>query len=109
MLLSSGISQHSLTLDTRHLSHTPLEGRSVRHIIVYISKDFLPAMVDIMTKIGDKINFKYHIHMYQEIFLSVNFCENGDFNNFVKKYFVNDPRGQHKRCDMAILLQNLIS
>ena len=61
MLLNSGISQHSLTLDTRHLSHTPLEGRSVRHIIVYISKDFLPAMVDIMTKIGDKINFKYHI------------------------------------------------
>ena len=34
---------------------------------------------------------------------------NGDFNNFVKKIFMNDPRGQHKRYSMAILLQNLIS
>ena len=34
---------------------------------------------------------------------------NGDFNNFVKKIFRNDPRGQHKRYSMAILSQNLIS
>ena len=35
-------------------------------------------------------------------FASLNFCENGDFNNFTKNIFVNDPRGQHKRRGMAI-------
>ena len=35
--------------------------------------------------------------VYQEIFASLNFRENGDCNNFA-----NDPRGQHKRCGMAI-------
>ena len=33
----------------------------------------------------------------------MNFCENGDFNNyFVKNIFANDLRGQHKRRGMAI-------
>ena len=36
----------------------------------------------------------------------LNFHENGDFNNFTKIIFAC---GQHKRCGMAILLQNLIS
>ena len=47
--------------------------------------------------------------VYQEIFASLNFRKNGDFNNFMKNVFVNDPRGQHKRCGMVILLRNLIS
>ena len=38
-----------------------------------------------------------------------NFRENGDFNNFAKNIFVNEPYEQHKRCGMAILSQNLIS
>ena len=38
--------------------------------------------------------------------MSLNFHENGDFNNFTKIIFAC---GQHKRCGMAILLQNLIS
>ena len=46
--------------------------------------------------------------VYQEFFASLHFCENGDFNIIVKNIFTNDPRGQHKRCGMAILLQNLI-
>ena len=41
--------------------------------------------------------------------MSLNFYENGNFNNFVKNIFANDQRGQHKRCGMAILSQNLIS
>ena len=41
--------------------------------------------------------------IYQEIFMSLNFYKNGDFNNLAKKIFTNDPRGQHKRCSMAIL------
>ena len=32
----------------------------------------------------------------------LNFRENGDFNNFVKNIFMNDPCGQHKRRGMAI-------
>ena len=46
---------------------------------------------------------------YRQIFVSLNFRENGNFNNFTKNIFANDPRGQHKRCGMAILLRNLIS
>ena len=38
-----------------------------------------------------------------------NFRENGNFNNFSKNIFANDPRGQHKRCGMVILPRNLIS
>ena len=41
--------------------------------------------------------------------MSPNFYENGNFNNFVKNIFANDPRGQHKKCGMAILSQNFIS
>ena len=35
--------------------------------------------------------------LYWEIFASLNFRENGNFNNFA-----NDLCGQHKRCGMAI-------
>ena len=35
-------------------------------------------------------------------FVSQNFHEYDDFNNFTKNIFANDPRGQHKRCGMAI-------
>ena len=43
--------------------------------------------------------------IYQEIFALLNFCENGDFNNFVNNIFANDTRGQHKRCGMAIFCE----
>ena len=49
------------------------------------------------------------ITVYREIFASLNFPKNGNFNNFVKNIFANDPHGQHKRCGMVILLRNLIS
>ena len=39
---------------------------------------------------------------------SLNFCKNGNFNNFTKNIFANDPCGQHKRCGMAILSRILI-
>ena len=39
---------------------------------------------------------------YWEIFASLNFCKNGNFNNFTKNIFMNDPRGQHKKCGIAI-------
>ena len=34
--------------------------------------------------------------------MSLNFCENGNFNNFVKNNFTNDPREQHKRRGIVI-------
>ena len=37
-----------------------------------------------------------------------NFHKNGDFNNFAENIFANNPRRQHRRCGMAILLRNLI-
>ena len=37
------------------------------------------------------------------IFALLNFHENGDFNNFTKNIFANDPCGQHKRCGTALL------
>ena len=37
----------------------------------------------------------------QEIFLLLKFSENGNFNYFVEKVFVNLPHGQYKRCGMA--------
>ena len=38
--------------------------------------------------------FKYHI--------PGNFCENGNFNNFTKNIFANDPCVQYKRHGIAI-------
>ena len=40
--------------------------------------------------------------LYGEIFASLNFYEKGNFNNFAKNVFANDPRGQHKRRGMAV-------
>ena len=40
--------------------------------------------------------------------MSLNFHKNGNFTNFAKNIFANDPCGQHKRCGMAILLRNLV-
>ena len=39
-----------------------------------------------------------------EIYPSLNFRENGNFKYSAKNTFMNDPRGQHKRCGMAKLL-----
>ena len=38
-----------------------------------------------------KHHSKYTV--YQEIFVSLNFPENVNFNNFTKSIFANDPRG----------------
>ena len=47
--------------------------------------------------------FKLLIYRILGNFSVAKFRKNDDFNNFA-----NDPRGQHKRCGMAILTQNLI-
>ena len=40
--------------------------------------------------------------IYRENFALLNFYENGNFNNFAKNIFTNDPHGQHKRRGMAV-------
>ena len=47
--------------------------------------------------------------LYTGKFSHHKFSQNGNFNNFVKNIFANDPCGQHKRRGMAVLSQNLIS
>ena len=47
--------------------------------------------------------------IYREIFASLNFYENGNFNNFAKNIFTNDPHGQHKKAWHGSILQNFIS
>ena len=47
--------------------------------------------------------FKLPIYSILGNFSIAKFHKNDDFNNSA-----NDPRGQHKRCGMAILTQNLI-
>ena len=48
-------------------------------------------------------SFKLLIYRILENSSVAKFRKNDDFNNSA-----NDPRGQHKRCGMAILTQNLI-
>ena len=56
---------------------------------------FLPLVLDLLC-------FLEMTTVYWGIFASLNFRENGNFNNFAKNIFMNDPRGHHKRCGMAI-------
>ena len=44
----------------------------------------------------------YTAIIYWEIFVSLNFRKNGDFNNFAENFFANDPCGQHKRHGVII-------
>ena len=37
----------------------------------------------------------------QEVFISLKFSKNGNFNYFAENVFVNYPHGQHKRCGIA--------